>query len=112
MPTNLTATGSTLSWDDSDYALLWAVCRDGQVIDFTTVPTYTATETGTYSIRAANEMGGLSEASIAIEVSTTGVADIRREASASQPKYNLSGQRVTGSYRGIVVSNGRKVVTK
>ena len=68
VPTGLQVSGWTLTWNTSDYALLWAVCKDGAVIDFTTEPTYTATEAGIYSIRAANEMGGLSEASVDVEV--------------------------------------------
>ena len=68
VPVNVQANGMTLTWDDSDYALLWAVCKDGEVVDFTTEATYTATEAGVYSIRAANEMGGLSEASETVNV--------------------------------------------
>ncbi len=68
VPTGLQVSGMTLTWNTSDYALLWAVCKDGTVIDFTTDNTYTAAETGSYSIRAANEMGGLSEASEAVTV--------------------------------------------
>ena len=30
----------------------------------------------------------------------------------TQPIYNLQGQRVSGSYRGIVISQGRKVMVK
>ena len=113
IPTNLTATGSTLTWDDSRYALLWAVCCDDHVIDFTTTPTYTVTKAGTYTIRAANEMGGLSQASVAVKVSDqTGLTNVPVGASAELSKYNLRGQRVDGSYRGIVVSGGRKVVVK
>ncbi len=68
VPVNVQANGMTLTWDDSDYALLWAVCKDGEVVDFTTEAAYTATEAGTYSVRAANEMGGLSEASETVTV--------------------------------------------
>jgi RNase P/RNase MRP subunit p29 len=68
VPTGLQVSGMTLTWNTSDYALLWAVCKDGTVIDFTTDNTYTAAETGSYRIRAANEMGGLSEASEAVTV--------------------------------------------
>ena len=71
VPTNVKAVGPVLTWDDSNYALLWAVCKDGKVIAFTTEATYTATENGTYSVRAANEMGGLSEASAAVAVDVT-----------------------------------------
>ena len=63
VPTNVKAAGLTMTWDDSNYALLWAVCKDGVVVDFTTAPTYTATVAGSYSVRAANEMGGLSQPS-------------------------------------------------
>ena len=30
----------TLAWDNNDYALLWAVCKNGKVVDFTIKPTY------------------------------------------------------------------------
>ena len=71
VPTNVIANGTTLTWDNSNYALLWAVCLDGKVIGFTTEPTYTATASGSYSVRAANEMGGLSAPSQAVTVSST-----------------------------------------
>jgi len=37
-------------------------------VAFTTEGTYTPTENGSYSVRAANEMGGLSAASVAVEI--------------------------------------------
>ena len=67
IPTNVKIDGNTLTWDNSDYALLWAVVKNGKVIDFTTEPTYTVDDAeAEYAIRAANEMGGLSEAAIAV----------------------------------------------
>jgi hypothetical protein len=66
VPTGLNANGDQLTWDDSDYALLWAVCKNGKVVDFTTEASYTITEEGVYSVRAANEMGGLSAESTSI----------------------------------------------
>lgn len=60
---NVAVCGNTLTWDDNDYALLYAVVKDGAVIDFTTDNSYELTEEGVYSVRAANEMGGLNEAS-------------------------------------------------
>ena len=68
VPQNVKQTGTKLTWDDSNYALLWAVVKDGKVVDFTTEPAYTLTETGEYAVRAANEMGGLSEASATVAV--------------------------------------------
>ncbi len=64
VPTNVVLNGTTLSWTGSDYALLYAICKDGSVVDFTTDATFEVDDpTATWTIRAANEMGGLSEAS-------------------------------------------------
>lgn len=44
---------------------------------------------------------------------TNGINDIaEQESSPSAPVYNLSGQRVGSSYRGMVVKNGRKYIAK
>lgn len=64
-PTNVKLNGTTLAWDKNDYALLWAVCKNGKVVDFTITPSYIVDDTSaTWSVRAANEMGGLSEATV------------------------------------------------
>lgn len=64
-PTNVKLNGTTLAWDNNDYALLWAVCKNGKVVDFTITPSYIADDaSATWSVRAANEMGGLSEATV------------------------------------------------
>lgn len=45
--------------------------------------------------------------------STTGISNISAEQTAEQAEvYNLSGQRVDASYKGIVVRNGRKYLRK
>lgn len=72
LPKNVALTGNTLTWDDSNYALLWAIVKDGAVIDFTTEPQYTVDDPlATYAVRAANEMGGLSEASAEVTGAVT-----------------------------------------
>lgn len=45
---------------------------------------------------------------------TTGIASLKRTFSPTKDtqRYNLSGQRVSGSYKGIVIQNGRKFVAK
>lgn len=72
VPTDVELNGTTLSWTGSDYALLYAICKNGSVVDFTTVATFEVDDpTATWSVRAANEMGGLSEASedaVAIDI--------------------------------------------
>ena len=63
-PSNVRLTGTTLTWDNSNYVFCWAIVKNGRVIAFTTEPTYTVDDaTATYSVRAANQMGGLGEAS-------------------------------------------------
>ena len=67
VPTNVKQEGYHLVWDNSNYALLWAIVKNGNVIDFTTEPVYTVDDAdASYAVRAANEMGGLSEAAEAI----------------------------------------------
>ena len=44
--------------------------------------------------------------------STTAIHDMRMSASEDTPVYNMSGQRVDKSYKGLVIKNGKKVVRK
>ena len=76
VPQNVKQEGNNLVWDNSDYALLWAIVKDGAVIGFTNEPTYELTESGTYAVRAANEMGGLSEASASVEATVAEVVKV------------------------------------
>jgi len=102
-----------LTWANSDYALLWAIVKDGKVIDFTTANTYTVDDaTASFAVRAANEMGGLSEAS-AIAAITTAIAEVANGGQAvPQTIYNLNGVRVEKARKGLYIVNGRKVVMK
>ena len=103
VPTNVTLKGSTLSWADNNYTLLWAVCKDGSVVAFTTQPTYTVTDKGQYSVRAANEMGGLSAASAAVAVSATAIQTITDQSALSAPEaiFTLDGKRISHLQRGL-----------
>lgn len=47
--------------------------------------------------------------------STTGISNIKASPStldANAPMYNLAGMRVTSSYKGVVIQNGRKFIRK
>ena len=111
IPTNVKIEGTTLSWDNSNYALLWAVVKNGKVVDFTTEPTYTVDDaTATYAVRAANEMGGLSEAADA-EI-TTSITDIKNSQPTDGQYYNLQGMPVNNSYKGLIILHGKKFVKK
>ena len=113
VPQNVKIAGTTLTWENSNYALLWAVCKNGSVVGFTTEPTYTVDDaTATYTVRAANEMGGLSEASAAAN-SETGIETVNTKTIVSEGGiYDLQGRQVTKPTKGLYIVNGRKVVIK
>ncbi|MBQ9202504.1 MAG: Ig-like domain-containing protein [Bacteroidales bacterium] len=108
-PTGVLKDADTLRWDDSPYVLCWAVCLDGEVVGFTVEPRYTLTGPGVWSVRAANETGGLGVASE--ELSTgldTAPAELRQDAVI----YNLQGIRVKEAQRGLYIMNGKKILYK
>ena len=84
---------------------------------FTTEPTYTVTAKGNYTIRAANEMGGLSAPSDSA-VDNTGINDIKTEASrASNGIYTLDGKRLSHLRPGVNIvrpcdGTSKKIVVK
>lgn len=92
-----------LVWDNNDYVLLWAVCKDGKVVDFTLEPSYKVEDAeAEWSVRAANQMGGLGEAAPA--VLATGIDMIDGDTSgrvAGTEIYNMNGVRIAKLQRGV-----------
>ena len=120
VPAAVQANGNVLTWDDSDYAMLWAVCLDGQIVAFTTQPTYTATADGDYTVRAANEMGGLSQPSVVVTVSAATAIRTISDANASATPvaiYTPDGKRQPRLQPGVNIvrmadGTTRKVMVK
>ena len=114
IPQNVKIAGTSLTWDNSNYALLWAVCKNGSVVGFTTEPAYTVDDaTATYTVRAANEMGGLSEASAAAVSGTVGIDNVNTAKPINDGAiYNLNGQKVNNATKGVYIMNGNKFVMK
>lgn len=119
-PQNVKISGTSLTWDNSDYVFCYAICKNGSVIGFSKTNAYTlpsdATSTDAFTVRAANEYGGLGDASDAATLST-GISDIENADGTSSVYYNLQGIRVDKSYRGVVVKvdttkDGSKTVKK
>ena len=112
VPANVKLEGTTLTWDNSDYALLYAVVKNGQVVDFTTEATFTVDDaTATYAVRAANEMGGLGEAAVATV--TTGIEEMAPAAADAQNEvHNLQGIRINKVRKGLNIIGGRVVIVK
>ncbi|MCR5360973.1 MAG: Ig-like domain-containing protein [Bacteroidales bacterium] len=108
---NVVLNGTALTWDNSEYALLYAIVKNGAVIDFTLENSYTVDDaTATYAVRAANEMGGLNEAVEA--TSADGMIELKVDAAATNgQRFNIIGQPVGEDYNGFVIVNG-KVVKK
>lgn len=118
-PSNVKLNGTTLAWDNNDYALLWAVCKNGKVVDFTIKPTYLVDDaSATWSVRAANEMGGLSEATAA--VLGTGIRNITSATEAAVIKtaiYAADGTQLSNLQKGIniivkTLTDGSKKTSK
>lgn len=119
-PTNVTLYkgDNTLKWDNNDYALLWAVCKNGKAVAFTTEPIYTVDDvTAEWSVRAANEMGGLGEA-VKAYIEITGIENVNNaNGVVSTSYYNLNGVKVSNSFKGTVIkvetlNNGKQITSK
>lgn len=118
-PTNVKLNGTTLDWDNTDYALLWAVCKNGKVVDFTITPSYIVDDaSATWSVRAANEMGGLSEATVVGQ--GTGIHNIAAATDAAVIKtaiYAADGTQLSNLQKGIniivkTLADGSKKTSK
>ena len=118
-PTNVKLNGTTLAWDNNDYALLWAVCKNGKVVDFTITPSYIVDDAyATWSVRAANEMGGLSEATVVGQ--GTGIRNITSATDAAVIKtaiYAADGTQLSNLQKGIniivkTLADGSKKTSK
>ena len=109
----LAVAGKKLTWSDSNYALLYAIVKDGKVVDFTLDNSYTVDDVNAvWTIRAANEMGGLGEASEAASV-TTGITTVETSTPVFNGEtYTMQGIRVNKAQKGLYIVNGRKVVMK
>lgn len=117
-PSNVKLNGTTLAWDNNDYALLWAVCKNGKVVDFTITPSYKVDDaSATWGVRAANEMGGLSEATTIGQ--GTGIRNITSatEAVIKTAIYAADGTQLSNLQKGIniivkTLADGSKKTSK
>lgn len=111
-PTTPSISGSTLSWQAVNGALGYAVVKNGKVVALTTLTSYAIDDaSAAYAIRVANNMGGLSVPSAA---TSTGIENVVSDGdnAADSPMYNIAGQRVTSSAKGIVIINGKKYIRR
>ncbi len=116
-PANVKIEGTTLSWNDNNYVLCWVVFKDGKYVAAVTEPTYTVDDAkATWTVCAANEMGGLSEAAKAsIADGIDSVATAGNVVSVDY--YTVNGVKVGKTFKGMLIEvktldNGEKVTTK
>lgn len=97
----ISSADKTISWADNNYVLCWAVFKDNVFVKFVTTNSYTipdATANGSvFTVRAANEMGGLSPVSNALTYTVSGLKDV-----------NVAKQVVAKSY---ITLDGKKLST-
>ena len=106
----VTVNGKTLSWEADDQVRCYVIFKDGQYVANTTETSYTVADEGLYTIRTANDMGGLSTEATSVVVGETAINALRNGAmDFTGARYNMNGQRVNDSYKGIVIVNGKKV---
>lgn len=112
VPTNVTIDeNNRLTWDNSDYAAFWAIFKDGALVATVKEPAYAAEATAlsraeapVYTVRAANEMGGLGEEVKAEFKDTTGIADITADQEVvSTVYYNIQGIAVSENTKGLLI---------
>lgn len=102
-PKDVVISEGKLTWIDSPYVLLYAICKNGNVVDFTTDNHYdNADNTNEWSVRAANEMGGLGEAAVA--GTATAVKELGNGVYELGAKYySLDGTQVGKQFKGTVI---------
>jgi len=102
----ISASGATLSWADNSYVLCWAVFKDGVFVKFVTTNSYAISTPGTYTVRAANEMGGLSAVSNEYIAVATGINNNEANSTiVSQTYFTVEGKKISKieGFKGLVI---------
>lgn len=101
---------NTIEWANSDYVLCWAIFKNGVFVEFVTSNSYVipaGTAAGSeFTVRAANEMGGLSIVSNAVVYSVSGIKNPQVNAQVIAVEYfTIDGKKLqhTDTYRGVVI---------
>lgn len=110
-PTSVTLYGNVLSWNAVSGAYAYAILKDGKIIAITKSLNYTVDDVNSsYAVKAANSMGGFGAASSQTNVINE-IKSIEKNINDENSKlYNLNGQPVMKSYKGIIIQNRRKIL--
>lgn len=113
---------NTISWDEVPYAICYVVTRGDEVVAITTETSVDVNAVvcakgsaalgandseEPYKVQSVNEQGGLSKFGIATDATALNAVSAAKGAK-SNVYYNIAGQRVNSSYKGMVISDGKK----
>lgn len=117
----LSLEGNMLVWPANQYSLCYLIFKEGNYWGQTIGNRYELAEDGVYSVRAANEMGGLSSVSNQVSVSTSSLENGWFEAeTAPVDVYDIHGrllrqqvepaQATDGLEKGVYIVGRKKVI--
>lgn len=113
---------NTISWDEVPYAICYVVTRGDEVVAITTETSVDVNAVvcakgsaalgandseEPYKVQSVNEQGGLSKFGIATDATALNAVSAAKGAK-SDVYYNIAGQRVNSSFKGMVISDGKK----
>ena len=113
---------NTISWDEVPYAICYVVTRGDEVVAITTETSVDVNAVvcakgsvalgandseEPYKVQSVNEQGGLSKFGIATDATALNAVSAAKSAK-SNVYYNIAGQRVNSSFKGMVISDGKK----
>ncbi len=91
-PANVAVNDGTLTWDAAGDALCYVVLKDGNYLSCVTTNSLVVTESGAYSVKAANRYGGLGAQSAAVNYSATATGVDSRKSVTESQKLIMNGQ--------------------
>jgi len=109
--------GNVATWDADGFAICYVVTVNGKPQAFVTDPVFTGNEGDVITVQSANEHGVLSPMSETVTLgSATDVISIETSGNAhgnaDGNMYNVAGQRVSRSTKGILIHKGGKFVNR
>ena len=100
---------NTLTWNDNNYVLCWAIFKHNVFVKFVTTNSYEIpfnSSSSVYTVRAANEMGGLGDVSNPYTFITNGIEKTAGNAElVSRTFFSLDGRQIVDikSFKGVVI---------
>lgn len=91
-PTSVVLNGVDMTWEAVVDAKLYVVLKDGEFFAQTTATTYSLTESGKYTVKAANRFGGLGAASTSVTYKSTATSMENAEDHVQCTKIMKDGQ--------------------